>query len=78
MKKEKIKKIIKGVTVQRVDTYCEGPDFDYPHEYLCPICNKTVSRENFITSYTAIESLQPKYVYSVKVLCRNCRDSQPM
>lgn len=78
MKKEKTEQLLKRVKVHRVDTYCEGPEFDYPHEYLCPICNKTVSRENFITSYNVIESFLPKFVYSVKNLCRNCRDSKPM
>lgn len=42
--------------------------------FECPLCKKTVSEDNFITSYRVIEGTVPP-VYRIKNLCRSCRDS---
>lgn len=71
----------KHIIVHRVDTHSEGPDFPYPHSYFCSSCGSNVSRANFITSYTLLDSSKPKlkssFVYSVKQWCRDCRDKSP-
>lgn len=54
-------------TARRIDPFMVGL-------FECPECQKTVSVDDFITSYRMIEGSNPPS-YQIKNLCRKCRDA---